>query len=76
MTFLISTFRATRQNRLTNEASSKTLKVNSLNDTIGKYGGNWFNRITRMDYVHSRFPRYMPSYKPTGKSSLGRPRKR
>jgi hypothetical protein len=35
---------------------------------------NWFNHIRRMD--HSRFPRYMLSYKPTGKSSLGRPSKR
>jgi hypothetical protein len=25
---------------------------------------------------HSRFPRYMLSYEPTGKGSLGRPRKR
>jgi hypothetical protein len=48
--------------------------VNSLNDTTGKYRDNWFNRIWRMD--HSRFPRHMLSYKPTGKRSLGRPRKR
>jgi hypothetical protein len=48
--------------------------VNSLSDTISKYRDNWFNHITRMD--HSRFQRYMLSYKATGKRSLGRPRKR
>jgi hypothetical protein len=46
----------------------------SLNDTISKYRDNWFNHIWRMD--QSRFPRYTLSYKPTGKRSLGRPRKR
>jgi hypothetical protein len=74
MRFLRSTIGVTRQNRLTNEAIRKTLNTNSLNDTISKYTDNLFNRIRRMD--HSRFPRYMLSYKPTGKRSLGRPRKR
>jgi hypothetical protein len=48
--------------------------VNSLNDTISTYRDNWFNHIRRMD--HSHFPWYMLSYKPTGKRSLGCPRKR
>jgi hypothetical protein len=52
--------------------SEKTLNVNSLNDTISKYGDNWFNHVRRMD----SFPRYMLSYKPTGKRNVGRPRKR
>jgi hypothetical protein len=73
MRFLRSTMGVTRQDRLTNEAiRKKKLNVNSLNHTI--YIDNWFNRIRRMD--HSCFPRYMLSYKPTGKRSLGRPRKR
>jgi hypothetical protein len=74
MRFLRSTIGVTRQDRLTNEAIRKTLSVNSLNDTSNKYRDNWFNHIRRMDY--SRFPRYVLSYKPTGKRSLGRPRKR
>jgi hypothetical protein len=74
MGFFRSALGVTRQDRLTNEAIRKTLKVNSLNDTISKYKDNWFNHITRMD--HSSFPRCMLSYKPTGKRSLDRPRKR
>jgi hypothetical protein len=35
----------TRQNRLTNEAARKTLKMNNLNDTISKYRGNYFQLI-------------------------------
>jgi hypothetical protein len=69
-----STMEVTRQDRLTNKAIRKTLNVNSLNDTISKYRDNWFNCIRRMD--HSRFPRYMLSYKPTRQRSLGSPRKR
>jgi hypothetical protein len=49
-----STMEVTRQDRLTNKAIRKTLNVNSLNNTINKYGDNWFNHIRRMD--HSRFP--------------------
>jgi hypothetical protein len=52
----------------------KTLNVSRLNDTISKCWDSWFNHIRRMD--HSRFPRYMLSYKPTRKRSRGRPRKR
>jgi hypothetical protein len=52
--FLTSMFGVTRQDSVTNEAIRKTLKVNSLNDTVSKYRDIWFNRITRMD--HSRFP--------------------
>jgi hypothetical protein len=59
--------------RLTNKAIRKTLNVNSLNNTISKYRNIWFNNIRRMD--HSRFPRYMLSYKPIGKRCLGCPRK-
>jgi hypothetical protein len=74
MRFLRSTTEVTRQDRLSNEEIRKTLNVNSLNDTISKYRDNCFNHVTRVD--HSCFPRYMLSYKPTGKRSLGRPRKR
>jgi hypothetical protein len=74
MRVLRSTMGVTRQDTLSNEAIRKTLNVNSLNDTIGKYRDNWFNHIRRTD--HSRLPRYMLSYKPTRKRSLGRPRKR
>jgi hypothetical protein len=74
MRFLRSSMGVTRQDRLTNEAIRKTLNVNSLYDTISKYRHSWFNHIKRMD--HDRFPRYMLSYKPTGKRSLGCPRKR
>jgi hypothetical protein len=74
MRFFRSTMGVIRQDRLTNEAIRKTLSVNSLNDTISKYRDNWFNHIRRID--HSRFPRYMLSYKPTGNRSLVRPRKR
>jgi hypothetical protein len=74
MRVLRSTMGVTTQDRLTNETIKKTINVNSLNDTISKYRDNWFNHIRRTD--HSRFPRYMLSYKPTGKRSLGRPRKR
>jgi hypothetical protein len=45
MRFLRSTMGVTRQDRLTGEAIRKTLNVNSLNDTTGKYRDNWFNRI-------------------------------
>jgi hypothetical protein len=74
MRFLRSTMGVTRQGRLSNEAIRKALNVNSLNYTVSNYRDNWFNHIRQMD--HSRFPRYMLSYKPTGKRSLGRPRKR
>jgi hypothetical protein len=75
MRFLRSTMGVTREDRLTNEAiRKKTLNMNSLNGTISKYIDSWFNHIRRMD--HSRFPRHMLSYKPTGKRSLCRPRKR
>jgi hypothetical protein len=66
MRFLRATLGATSQDRLTNEAIRKTLKVDNLNDTISKY----------RDKEHSRFSCYMLSYKPNGKRSLGRPRKR
>jgi hypothetical protein len=74
MRILRSTMGVTRQDSLANEAIRKTLNVNSLSDTISKYRDKWFNHIRRMD--HSRLPRYMLSYKPNGKRSLGRPRKR
>jgi len=48
--------------------------MDNLNDTISKYTDNWFNHLTHMD--HSRFPRYMLPYEPSGKRGLGRPRKR
>jgi len=48
--------------------------VYDLNDTISKHRDNWFNHLTCMD--DSRFPRYMLSYKPTGKRLVGRTRKR
>lgn len=63
----------TRQDSLTDEEIRTTLQVNSLNDTICKYRGGWFNHITRMDL--SRFARYMLSHKPIVKRSLGRLRK-
>jgi hypothetical protein len=65
MRFLGSTMGVTGQYRLTNEAIRETLNVNSLSDTVSKYGDNWFNHIRRMDL--SRVPRYVLSYKPTGK---------
>jgi hypothetical protein len=74
MRFLRSTMGVTTQDRLTNESIRKTLNANSLYDTISKYRDSWFNHIKRMD--HGRSPRYMLSYKPTRKRSLGRPRKR
>jgi hypothetical protein len=74
MRFLRATLYVTRQDKLINEAIRKTLKVDSLNDTISKYRENWFNHLTCID--HSSFPHYMLSYKPTGRSSLGYPRKR
>jgi hypothetical protein len=74
MRFLRATLKVTGQDRVTNDAIRKTLKVDNLNDSFSQYKDNWFNHLTRMD--HSRFPRYMLSYKPTGKRSLGCPRKR
>jgi hypothetical protein len=74
MRFLGATLGVTRQDRLTNEAIRKTLKVDNLNDTISKHRHNWFNHPTHMD--DSRFPRYMLSYKRSGERSLGHPRKR
>jgi hypothetical protein len=74
MRFLRVMLGVTRQDKLTNEAIRKTLKVDNLNDTIGKYRDNWFSHLTCVD--HSHFPHYMLSYKPTEKISLGHPRKR
>jgi hypothetical protein len=74
MRLLTSTLGVTRQGRLTSEATGKTLKLNSLNDAISKHRDSWFSHIMYMD--HSRFPWYMLLHKPTGKRSLGRPRKR
>jgi hypothetical protein len=74
MRFVRVTLGVTRQSRLTNEATRKTLKVDNLKEIIGKYRDNLFNHLTRID--HSHFPRYMLSYKPTGKRSLCCPRKR
>jgi hypothetical protein len=45
MRFLRSMVGVTRQDMLANEAVRKTLNVNSLNDTVSKYRGNWFNHI-------------------------------
>jgi subtilisin-like proprotein convertase family protein len=42
MRFLRVTLGVTIQDRVTNEASRKTLKVNNLNDNISKYRDNWF----------------------------------
>jgi hypothetical protein len=61
MRFLSATLGVTRQDRLTNQATGKTLKVDNLNDTISKYRNNWFNNLTHMD--HSHFAPYMLSYK-------------
>jgi hypothetical protein len=44
MMVLRSTLEVTRKDRLTNEAVRKTLKVNSLSDTVSKY--SWFNYNT------------------------------
>jgi hypothetical protein len=74
MTLFRSTVGVTRQDRITNEAIRKTLKVNNLNDTISKYRDNWFNHIIGID--HNHFAQYMLSYKPTRKKSLSRPRNR
>jgi hypothetical protein len=74
MRFLRATSGVTRQDRLTNEAIRKALEGDNLNDTISKYIDNWFNHFTHMDHGH--FPRYMLSYKPTGKRNLSRPRNR
>jgi hypothetical protein len=74
MRFLRAMLGVTKQDRLANEAIRKTLKVGDLNNTISIYIDNWFNHLTHMD--QSRFPRYMLSYRPTGKISQGRPRKR
>jgi uncharacterized GH25 family protein len=52
MRFLRATSGVTRQDRLTNEAIRKTLKVDNLNDTISKYRDNWFNHFTHMDHSH------------------------
>lgn len=57
-------------------AIRKALKVNSLSDTVSKYRDNWLNHLTHIDLDHSRFPRYMLPYKPTGKKSPGCPRER
>jgi hypothetical protein len=65
MRFLRATLVVTRQERLTNEAIWKTLKVDNLNKNVSKYRDNWLNHLTRMD--HSRFPRYMLLYKPMEK---------
>jgi hypothetical protein len=46
MRFFRSTLGVTRQERLTNEAVRKILKVNSLNDTFSKYRDSWFNHMT------------------------------
>jgi len=40
MRFLRATLGVTSQDRLTNEAIRKTLKMDSLNDTISKYTDN------------------------------------
>jgi hypothetical protein len=74
MRFLRSKLGVTRQNRLTNEAIKETLKVNSFNNTISKYRGIWL--IMSQKWIAVVFARYMLSYKHTGKSNLGRPRKR
>jgi hypothetical protein len=74
MRLLTSTLGVTRQDKLTTEAIRKTVKANSLNGTISKYRGRWFNRFTRTD--DGRFPRNTLSCKPTGKRILDRPRKR
>jgi hypothetical protein len=51
MRFFRSNLGLTTQDRLTNKAIRKILKVNRLNDTISTYRGSWFNHITRMDHV-------------------------
>jgi hypothetical protein len=67
-------FGSTIQDRLTNEAVRKSLKVNCLNEAICTYRDNWFNHNTWMD--RTRFPQYtrMMSYKASLKRSLGHPR--
>jgi hypothetical protein len=52
MRFFRATLGVTRQDRLTNEAIWKTLKVDYLNDTINKYRDNWFNHLIQTDHSH------------------------
>jgi hypothetical protein len=72
MRFLRSTLGVTSQDRLTNEAIRKALKVNSFNDTVSKYRDSWLNHITQMDY--SDFLQYMLSYKHTRKEKCRPPK--
>jgi hypothetical protein len=71
MRFFRSTLGVAIQNTLTKKDIRKTLKVNSLNETISKYRDNWFNHIT-----HSSFVRYMLSLKCGGRRSLDRTQNR
>jgi hypothetical protein len=52
----------------------RELKINSVLEHTDQYRNNWKQHFQRMD--RSRFPRQMMTYRPKGKSYLGRPLKR
>jgi hypothetical protein len=57
-----------------NEMIRTELNIYPVNDTIEQYYNNWFQHINRMQ--DARLPKRALQYRPSGKTDIGRPKKR
>lgn len=74
MKFLRSVKGCTRMDRLHNESIRNELEIFSIVDKLEEHKYQWKEHLDRMD--NTRLPKKINTYKPHGKRSLGRPRKR
>ena len=74
MKFLRSVKRCSRLDRIRNENIREELKIYNLNERIEENREKWKEHLNRME--NERIPKIIRGYRPKGKRSLGRPRKR
>jgi hypothetical protein len=74
MRYLRSVKGCTREDHIRNEDIRRELRVAPLCEVIKNNKENWRSHVTRMQ--DGRYPKEILNYRPTGKRSIGRPRKR
>ena len=74
MKFMRATVGYTRWDHKRNEDVLRELQLESVVHFINNYQLNWKNHVHRMSV--NRIPKAMLHYRPLGKRSLGRPKKR
>jgi hypothetical protein len=74
MNFLRKTKGCTKLDHITNEIIRTELNIYPVNDTIEHYHNNWLQHINRMQ--DTRLPKRALQYRRSGKTYLGRPKKR